>query len=599
MDFTRDQTKEEIRNRLDIVQVVGRYVALKPAGHNMKGLCPFHKEKSPSFMVNAEKGIFHCFGCGKGGDVFTFLMEIEGIDFKEALTMTAEETGVKLETYRERPAPSGPAGSGGGELSKTELLRIHELAGRFFYEQMKKSPVAIDYLKGRGLTGQTVKEFGLGYAPGGWSHLVDFARTHRISNAALLACGLAATKNEGGSVYDRFRNRIMFPLFDMTGKVIAFAGRTLDKETMPKYVNSPETPLYHKSKTLYGLHKARPAVKEAGGILIVEGYLDFLTLYQAGIRHAVATSGTALTVEHGHIIERFTNRVTLLFDGDSAGVSAAERGVFVLAPLNLDVRVCLLPPEHDPDSFVLENGPDALRDMLDKAQPGITFMLEHAIRRHGLASAQSKSAVVRQLLPLLAAITDAIVVADAVKTLAERLGLAERVIYGEIRKEKPQAAVPQAGPPGGKAWYGTQEAKLLTLLLQHPELVEIAMERISPETLNDEFSMNLYSIILDTYAVDPTLKTVLDHAADQEVGRALSALALSERSIWESWKDELHHTIRRLQVKAMKNQLRLIRLQQKSVRDTAEMKSLQEEHMRIAKELQELDGGWTRKTETH
>jgi DNA primase len=450
MDYrANDNTvKEEIRAKLDIAAVVGRYVNLKQAGANMKGCCPFHKEKTPSFMVNAEKGIFHCFGCGKGGDVFSFLMEIEGLEFLDVLKMCAEETGVRLQQplqVQERSVDSNP----GVALTKTELLRIHQIAAAWFYSQMRKNQTAIDYFKQRGLTGQTVQEFQLGFAPDGWSNLLAHAAGQGIGREALIACGLAVPK-DGGSAYDRFRGRIMFPLFDMSGKVIAFAGRGITKEAEPKYLNSPETALYHKSRTLYGLHKARPYIKEAGELMVVEGYMDFLTPYQAGVRNLVATSGTALTVEHGQIIQRFTNRVILMFDGDAAGVAAAERGVTVLAPFNLDVRVCLLPTEHDPDTFVKEKGADALRRMVSGAPNGTLFLLEYAIRRHGAESPQSKSMVVRRMLELLAAMNDPIVVASAVKRVAERLGVSEQVISHELRMHqgKPTSSPPTRSRPG-------------------------------------------------------------------------------------------------------------------------------------------------------
>jgi DNA primase len=591
MDYQlNDNTiKEEIRSRLDIVAVVGRYVTLKPAGSNMKGLCPFHKEKSPSFMVSPDKGIFRCFGCGKGGDVFNFLMEIEGIGFGEVLRMTAEETGVKLE----RPSYTPPPDTGGSTtdttITKTELLRINTLAAGWFYTQMRESRSAIDYFQSRGLTGQTVKEFTLGWAPEGWSNLITYAAKQGISAAALTTCGLAIAK-ENGSAYDRFRNRVIFPLFDMTGKVIGFAGRGMEKDAQPKYLNSPETLLYHKSKTLYGLHKARPYIKECGFVAILEGYMDYLTLYQAEIRNCVATSGTALTQDHAQIIRRFTNRVVLLFDGDAAGVSAAERGLMVLVPQNIDVRVCLLPPEHDPDSFVRAKGATAMRTMLDNARDATGFLLDHAIRRWGSDTPQAKSQVARYMIGLVNAMSDPIAVDAAVKTISERLGLSERLVRQETGRQKPGAEPIATAPSADAKDWGTPEFHFLALLLHHPRLIEVAMERISPETLNDQFSKNLYSIILKAFAVDTTLRSVLDQTANVEARQALARLMLNQPGPLENAEGDLSHTIVRLKLKALKKKMREIKTLQKMTRDPAVIVELQQELLRIMANIKELDG---------
>ena len=360
-----DTSKEEVRNRADIAAIIGRYVKLKQSGQTLKGLCPFHKEKTPSFHVNPVRGFFHCFGCGKGGDVFSFLQEIEGASFPDVLKMLAEETGVTLPPARpDSSLETDPSGqSSGASLSKTAMLEIHAMAADYFYSMIRRHPQAIAYFKSRGLAAETVRDFRLGYAPGGWSSLLDSAAGKGIAAEALVTCGLAL-KSAEGSTYDRFRDRIIFSLTDLSGRVIGFAGRGLEADATPKYLNSPETPLYRKKEFLYGLNSTRQYIKEENSSLVVEGYMDFLTLYQAGIRNVVATSGTAMTPEHAHVLTRFTSRVILVFDGDEAGQNAAERGVFTLAPFDLDVSILTLPPEEDPDSFVKAHGPDPFRAMM-------------------------------------------------------------------------------------------------------------------------------------------------------------------------------------------------------------------------------------------
>lgn len=352
---TDESIKEEVRSKADIASVIGRYVKLKASGQTLKGLCPFHKEKTPSFHVNPQRGFFHCFGCGKGGDVFTFVQEIENIGFLDALKMLARETGVEL---GEAPYTSPESKDKSGEVSRTDLLRIHELARDFFYRNIRSSPQAIEYFKSRGLKGETVKEFRLGFAPSGWSSLIMFFQEQRIPLSTLVKCGLAVEKENGGG-YDRFRNRVIFPLHDLSGRVIAFAGRGMNDEVQPKYLNSPETLLYKKKDFLYGLYKSRQYIKDQGYCLVMEGYMDYLTLYQAGIRNGVASSGTAFTAEHGRLLQRFTSKIVLVFDGDSAGQTAAQRAVFILAPLDLDISILVLPGDEDPDSFVKSHGPQA------------------------------------------------------------------------------------------------------------------------------------------------------------------------------------------------------------------------------------------------
>ena len=364
-----DHIKEEIRSRVNIADIIGRHIALKPAGQSLKGLCPFHKEKTPSFIVTPAKGIFYCFGCHKGGDVFTFLMEHDGLSFPEALQMLADETGVRL-----TPARSSYADRTIGDdtvdsvtpvnakqtplFPKNEMLKINEMAVDFYYRQTRSFPRVINYFLSRGLSRETIREFRLGYAPPGWSELLSYAKQRGIPQEALIQCGLAISRPDK-KIYDRFRDRIMFPVFDTSKRPIGFGGRGLAPDAEPKYLNSPETLLYQKNRTLYGLHAAQHHIKQAKSVIIVEGYMDFLALYQAGIKNVIATSGTALTDTQARIIQRFSSTVFLVFDGDSAGVNAAKRAVFVLAPYNLDIRVLILPDEEDPDSYIKKYGKDA------------------------------------------------------------------------------------------------------------------------------------------------------------------------------------------------------------------------------------------------
>ena len=357
-------TLDEIRTGIDIVDLVGRFVNLKKAGVNWKGLCPFHAEKTPSFMVNPKKGIFHCFGCGVGGDAFGFLMRQDKLTFPEAVRALAKQAGVALPEER---AP--------GDSGREELVRAMELARHFYADALTKAggARARAYLEGRGLDPEIARRFGLGYAPDGWDHLRDFMRAERVSEEVLVAAGLVVKRESGTGVYDRFRGRLMFAIRDLQGRVVAFGGRALGDE-QPKYLNSPETPLYTKGHLLYAADAARETIRAKNRALIVEGYVDCLMAHQHGFTETVAALGTAFTPVQLGLLHRYCDEVITFFDADAAGQKAAERAEQLLEPTTggaawavnrtgtfdapgaLRVKVALLPAGHDPDTFLRAEG---------------------------------------------------------------------------------------------------------------------------------------------------------------------------------------------------------------------------------------------------
>ncbi len=556
-----DQVKEEIRARADIASVIGRYVNLKGSGGSLKGLCPFHKEKTPSFHVNAAKGFFHCFGCGKGGDVFTFLQEIEGIQFTEALKILAEETGVELKN--ENPQNQYfQSENNNSTLSKTEMLSINEIASKFFYSQIKNSPEAVNYFKSRGLKAETVREFRLGFAPQGWSTLISFFQNKKITPKKLEECGLAIDK-ENENYYDRFRNRVMFSLTDLSGKIIGFAGRGMEEKAVPKYLNSPETLLYKKKHFLYGLQQARQAIKETGKILIVEGYMDYLTLYQAGIKNVSATSGTALTPEHAQIIQRFTSKIVLVFDGDSAGQTAAVRGIFVLAPFNFDISVLVLPDDEDPDSYVKKYGGEKFLDLVKNAEYWMSFIIKKALSQRMIPStARGKSAVVEYLSPLVQSIKDPIVQSNFKKEIAEHLEIKEQLMYNRLQGTKADNSVREPVSDN----YGfllTLEGCFLRILVTCPELIDEAKNYVIPETLTDSISSDIYSLLIETYVDKGSLEGIIDKTDDPEIKRIMTLL-LVKPAIQDHIHDELVQKIIHLRAKFLRASIREIRLQMKN-----------------------------------
>ncbi len=362
--------REEIRERIDLVELVSGYVHLERAGSNFKGLCPFHTERTPSFYVSPSLNRFHCFGCGASGDAFTFLMRIEGISFREALQRLAVRAGVELR----------PESSPYTEPHEQERLRRALFAAHFYYRQcLQRSARARHYLEQRGLTPATIERFQLGYAPNGWDYLLRFLQKHQMTTEDALNAGLIRQGEHG--YYDYLRDRIVFPIYDASGRVIAFGGRALGDEE-PKYLNTPETPLFEKRNTLYGWHLARSAIVKHASAIVVEGYMDLIMLHQFGFEHAVATLGTAFTEQHAARLRRLVERVYLLYDSDSAGIRAALRAAEVLDTAGIPTYIVELPTGEDPDSLLQKAGVDALQQALEAARPASLFGLEQIVREH-------------------------------------------------------------------------------------------------------------------------------------------------------------------------------------------------------------------------
>ena len=397
-----DQTVEEVRSVADIVEVVGDYVRLKKRGTNYIGLCPFHTEKSPSFNVNPGIGIFKCFGCGEGGDVFAFVGRMEQVPFPEAVRLLAERYGVVIPETDEEASVSSE------QESIIEALRF---AARFFHEHLVNDPAgesARSYLKQRGISPATARKFGLGYAPDRWDALLGAAEAAHVSVEVLEKAGLVLSRKDGSGWYDRYRHRLIFPILSHVSKVLGFGGRILvDDKDQPKYVNSPETLVYHKSRVLYGLSHARKAIRGREEAVLVEGYTDVLSLHQAGVEHVVASSGTALTSEQVKLLSRYARRVLLLYDADDAGVKAAARGIELCLEGGLVPYVVALPDGEDPDSFVRNHGAAAFEDYLKKHRREFVSYLHERARRDGLLDApDTRAAAQHAVVATIARIPD-------------------------------------------------------------------------------------------------------------------------------------------------------------------------------------------------
>ncbi|MGE3274601.1 MAG: DNA primase [Vicinamibacterales bacterium] len=421
---------DEVRSAADIVTVISDYVSLRKAGTSYKGLCPFHGEKTPSFNVNRDRGFFHCFGCGVGGDVFKFMELQESVGFTDAVRQLAQRFGIPIPEMeggdRERESAS----------EREALLRAHEIAAAYFQEALA-SPAGArvrEYLRTtRGLTDETVQRLGLGWAPPGRDLLRQRLARQGIPEPLIVMSGLVSRRDDG-SIVDRFRNRLMVPIARDTGSIIAFGGRALEKDQVPKYLNSPETPIYTKSRTLYGLNLSRQDLKKSGFAVIVEGYFDFAQVFQAGGLPVVATCGTALTPQHAQMLRRFASKAILCFDPDQAGQAAAERSCELLVTEGFSVNVALLPNGDDPDTFLQEHGRDAYVGELRRSKPYLEFLLDRAAAGRDFTRDDDRREFLRDMLAVAARIPDPAARDQFADRLAHKARVTEAVIRAEIRK---------------------------------------------------------------------------------------------------------------------------------------------------------------------
>jgi DNA primase len=454
--------------RVDIVDVVGQYVKLRKGGANLIGLCPFHNEKSGSFTVSPTKQFYHCFGCGEHGTAVGFLMNYSGMSFPEAVRDLAQGVGMIVPEERRvegtPPAPSSSNSSG--------LGNVMSIACDYYKSQLRQSPRAIGYLKGRGLTGQVAGQFALGYAPDGWTNLEDAFEDYR--DTALTDAGLVIDREDEGKRkrYDRFRDRIMFPIRNAKGQVIGFGGRILDTGE-PKYLNSPETQLFQKGYELYGLFEARRAIRESGFAIVVEGYMDVVALAQLGVPNAVATLGTACTANHVQKLVRNTDRIVFSFDGDAAGRRAAWRALEASLAYATDDKAfsfLFLPSEHDPDSYVREFGEAEFRVAIDKAVPLSAFLLQEVVADEALETAEGRAHALHQAKPLLARLPAGMLRLQIVRELARLTKTTESEIteHAELVLATPPKR--RAPPPVRRSRPTPLEDQVMRLLLAHPPL---------------------------------------------------------------------------------------------------------------------------------
>jgi DNA primase len=462
---------DQVRGAANIVEIVGQYTALRQRGKKYIGLCPFHAEKSPSFTVDAEKGLYHCFGCGVGGDIFTLVMEKENLSFPEAVAYLAEKYRIPLPEKR-RLSPQALQ-------LEDQLFKIMESALAFFRKNLRttsEGKKALDYLLQRGLSDAVIEKFNLGYAPNSWDALTGYFKAKGIAASLLEKAGLVLPGRKPGEFYDRFRGRAIFPIRTLTGKTVAFGGRALFNQE-PKYLNSPDTPLYSKGHLLYGLNVTKEAIRETGEFILVEGYTDFLALYQAGRKNIVASLGTALTPSQIGLAMRFAPKVVINYDGDAAGQTAAFRAVPLFFEKGVETRVLILPENLDPDDFLRKRGAQAYEDLFPDAVPGLKYIIDQASRGQRMDVPEVKTKVLRSILTVLEVIPDAIVRSEYLRRTAEQMGVDEALLRSLSQGRAAEKSLGTNDP------FFPAERRLLQILIEAKDLRTYIFSEMSEDDI--------------------------------------------------------------------------------------------------------------------
>ncbi len=577
-----DQKIEEIRAAADIVDVAGDYVQLKRSGSRFKGLCPFHNEDTPSFSIDPEKNLYYCFGCGNGGDVFKFVQEIEGVGFLEAVRMLAERYDIPLPEEEADPEAAN---------EREAILHALRFAARFFYRQLTQTDrgrPALDYLRTRGYTPSTIKQFGLGYAPDRWDALLTAAEDEQIDPETLEKAGLVIERNDGSGYYDRYRGRIIFPIFSHIGKVLAFAGRILDEDAdQPKYINSPETEVYHKKEVLYGLHQAKRAIRQTNEVLLVEGYTDVISLSQAGVENVVASSGTALTDGQVKALDRYAKRVLLLYDADEAGGRATMRGMDRVLEQGMGAYAVELPEGDDPDDYVQANGGEAFRHYVESNRQDLpSFAYQRARRAGRLGTPEDRVEVQREIIESVARIPDPNLRREYVSRTSEVVKVPDADLFRMLEEERerleqqaqrrhrrkarrqeerqPQQAVEATGasaPPGPRPQPPPpsdvdeendapspereptplpEERLLLRLMLEHgTRMVEHVLGNMALDEFTEGAPRRLVKSLVEMYQADDVRsQRILEGELGASLQRLAASVMMNEHEASKNWAEQ-------------------------------------------------------------
>ena len=541
--YIPEEKINDIKNATDIVDIISETVVLKKSGKNFLGLCPFHSEKTPSFTVSPDKQIFYCFGCNAGGNVFSFLMKQEGISFPEAARMLARRYGIDIPVRTMSPEQKRRISE------KESVLAINRQAMDFFRCALLENASgkkAMEYLLKRGISREIIDDFKLGYAPEGWDKLAIYFSKKKQPDGLVEKSGLIIPRKSKSGFYDRFRSRIIFPIFDISMQVIGFGGRVMD-DSLPKYLNSPETPVYNKSRSLYGLHMAKGRCRESKTVFIVEGYFDLLALHQHGIQNSVATLGTSLTPEHVQILRGFigeNGRVVLVYDSDIAGIKAAQRSIEVFDKGYVDASIVVLPAGHDPDSYLLEFGAEPFTKLAAESKEIISFLIDCAVKKHlsacdaqaGGLSTKGKIHIISDMKVPLAAINDNVARSLYVKELAERIGIDETAVLEKVREVSAGRSSDIAKPAADYVLQNNGnrlERRIIAMMLQFPEVLSEVDNRGLLNLFEDNILKSIGHFILKRKDRSGELASELMTIIDDKDKKSIIASLVMGDDLWD------------------------------------------------------------------
>jgi DNA primase len=623
MSAVKQDAVQEIKDRLALVDLVSEHLRLQKAGRDLKGLCPFHQEKTPSFYVSPEKQLWHCYGCQKGGDHFSFIQDIEHVDFKGALTLLAEKTGVVLE--------DSPGAGRRRELKKT-IQRLNGLAAQYFHHILLENPAgqrALIQLETRGVTRASMTEFQLGFAPAGQhrDNLVRFLRKHRVSDQEMVDAGLAL-RGEGGDLWDRFRQRIMIPIHDEHGELVAFGGRVIDESQQPKYLNTSQTALYDKSRTLFNLHRARKAIHEQKHAVLMEGYFDAITAWQAGVTNVVTTSGTALTEHQVRLLKRETQELLLAFDRDDAGLSATHRAIELASRSGIYIKVVRVPQGKDPDDY-LRAHPDGWASLREHALPEWEYLLKQALASLDLTEAEDRRRGAELVIPVLAKIPEASVLEIYAQQAAGLLRIEPAALLRDVQTMKSSPSPGRHGRPpspvygggsgrergptlaerlpsnggasasrvyggGSGRGEGKDEGYLLGLLLERPDLLPEIRAELAILTFSAPVYQRLFARLQQMVDADATVRPterLSDFPADEQ--GLISAAELTHYPELDSGSEaalrlSLSQCLQTLKINARRRRLKAIEAALRNAQTRDERDRLSAEYQQIAEETEAM-----------
>ena len=570
-----DHIIDEIRDRTDIVTVISDHVVLKKVGKNFKGLCPFHSEKTPSFSVSPDKRIYHCFGCGVGGNVFKFLMEIQSISFPEVLKVLAERAGIPL------PRNSSDHSTDPGHKERESLRKLNEAATRYFQSLLKNPEGGLsarNYLTSRHFDAETLERYRVGWAAPTWKGLLTHVQQKSsVTQEQLLKSGLIIKKEDSSTVYDRFRGRVIFPIKDLHSNIIGFGGRSINEEDQPKYLNSPETLLYQKSETLFGMDQAKQAIRKENQVILVEGYFDQMRAVQHGVEYVVATCGTALTAKQASMLRNHAETAILIFDSDSAGRSAAEKGFDILLEHGMNVKIVVLPDGQDPDSFIQEQGAESFLEKIRNAKPFMESYIDALVRESPGQTPADKVKMANQILPLLAKIKNTVERSAWLEKFTSKTNIDDRNFLKELSKALTQNQPRMAETKNELAPLLNLEKHLVHLILSDKETAQMVFLEIDPEDFSDPILKNIAQTCRQKIDNDEDLRIdqLLGQTEDPETRNVLSRLGL-ESVEFESPERTMKDCIGKFKNIHLKSKIKDLKLQRLDAAKAGQVERSQE-----------------------